>query len=157
MRKGGPEAILSAAAEFKKLKEDIEFDLNKLKKAEQDFNSTMSLFKERLAQAQRAPVEDAKRLASKYTLDSKGLANLTRLLFGPRIATWLERGLSWHQRLEPLYERVKKEHGGDANPYVVKELRFALESTNPCPIFLSVKSRPQCLPKGGTWRVGLKT
>lgn len=152
MRKGGPEAILSAAAEFKKLKEDIEFDLNKLKKAEQDFNSTMSLFKERLAQAQRAPVEDAKRLASKYTLDSKGLANLTRLLFGPRIATWLERGLSWHQRLEPLYERVKKEHGGDAE--VVKPLRgkgveVRFREYKPLPDFLIRKVKASVSTQGG--------
>jgi uncharacterized protein (TIGR03545 family) len=121
MRKTGPAAILRAAAELKKLKEDIELDLHKLRKAEQNFHSTINLFKKRLAQAERAPINDANRLASQYSLDSQGLANLTRLLFGPRIATWLGRGLSWHQRLEPLYERVKKEYGGDAE--VVKPLR----------------------------------
>ena len=152
MRKGGPEAILSAAAEFKKLKQDIEFDLNTLKKAEQDFNSTMSLFKERLAQVERAPVEDAKRLAAKYSFDSQGMANLTRLLFGPRIAAWLERGLSWHQRLEPLYERVKKEHGGDAE--VVKPLRgkgveVRFREYKPLPDFLIRKVRASVSTQGG--------
>jgi uncharacterized protein (TIGR03545 family) len=152
MRKGGPEAILSAAAEFKKLKQDIESDLNTLRKAEKDFHSSMNLFKEGLAQAQRAPIEDAKRLASKYSLDSQGLANLTRLLFGPRIATWLERGLSWHQRLEPLYERVKKEHGGDAE--VIKPLRgkgveVRFREYKPLPDFLIRKVKASVSTQGG--------
>ena len=152
MRKGGPEAILSAAAEFKKLKEDIESDLNTLKKAEQDFNSTMNLLKERLAQAQRAPIDDARRLASKYSLDSRGLANLTRLLFGPRVATWLERGLSWHQRLEPLYERVKREDAGEAE--VVRPLRgkgfeVRFREYKPLPDFLIRKVKASVSTQGG--------
>jgi uncharacterized protein (TIGR03545 family) len=152
IRKTGPETILSAAAELKKLKQDIESDLNKLRKAEQDFNSTMNLFKERLAQAQRAPVDDARRLASKYSLDSQGLANLTRLLFGARIAIWLERGLSWHQRLEPLYERVKKEHGGDAE--VIKPLRgkgveIRFKEYKPLPDFLIRTVKASVSTQGG--------
>jgi uncharacterized protein (TIGR03545 family) len=152
MKKTGPEGILRAAAELKKLKEDIESDLNKLRKAEQDFNSTMNLFKERLAQVQRAPVDDARRLASKYSLDSQGLANLTRLLFGPRIAIWLEQGLSWHQRLEPLYERVKKEYGGDAEvvkPLRAKGLEVRFKEYKPLPDFLIRTVKASVSTQGG--------
>ena len=152
MRKTGPEGIFRAAAELKKLKQDIESDLNKLTKAEQDFNSTMKLFKERLAQAERAPVDDANRLASKYSLDSQGLANLTRLLFGPRIATWLERGLSWHERLEPLYERVKKEYGGDAEvvkPLRGKGLEVRFREYKPLPDFLIREVKGSVSTRGG--------
>jgi uncharacterized protein (TIGR03545 family) len=152
MRKTGPEAILRTAAELNKLKQDIESDLNTVKKAKQNFQATMGLFEERLAQAQRAPLEDARRLASKYSLDSQGLVNLTRLLFGPRIAIWLERGLDWHQRLEPLYERVKKDHGGDAE--VVKPLRgkgveVRFREYNPLPDFLITRLKASVSAQGG--------
>jgi uncharacterized protein (TIGR03545 family) len=152
MKKTGPEGILRAAAELTKLKQDIESDLNKLRKAEQDFNSTMNLFKERLSQAQRAPIDDANRLASKYSLDSQGLANLTRLLFGPRIATWLERGISWHERLEPLYERVEKEYGGEAEvvkPLRGKGLEVRFRENEPLPDFLIRKVKASVSTQGG--------
>jgi uncharacterized protein (TIGR03545 family) len=152
MRKTGPGGIVGAAVELTKLKQDIESDLNKLRKAEQDFNSSMNLFKERLAQVQRAPADDAKRLASKYSLDSHGLANLTRLLFGPRIAIWVERGLSWHERLEPLYERVKKEYGSDAEvvkPLRGKGLEVRFREHKPLPDFLIRKVKSSVSTQGG--------
>jgi uncharacterized protein (TIGR03545 family) len=51
----------------------------------------------------------------------------------------LERGLSWHERLEPLYERVEKEHGGEAEvvkPLRGKGLEVRFRENEPLPDFL---------------------
>lgn len=48
------------------------------------------------------PAADARRLIATYTLDEQGLSNITYLLFGETIQGYLDQGMSWYQRAQPV-------------------------------------------------------
>ena len=112
--------ILGAAGDAQTLYKDIEKDLELLQKSRKGLNTTLANFKEQIAKIEKAPQEDIRRLSEKYGFSAYGLANMSRFFIEPGITAWVDRGLYWKARLEPLVERAGRKKG---NVEVVKPLR----------------------------------
>jgi uncharacterized protein (TIGR03545 family) len=93
-------------------------------------------------QAQKAPMEDVRRLRGKYSLSPQGVQNMSRILFGERISAWMNTGLSWYGRLKPVLERSKKEEKGVevVKPLRGKGLDVRFKEYAPLPDFLIRKT-----------------
>jgi uncharacterized protein (TIGR03545 family) len=122
-RKGGVAGILGAVAEAEGIRKDLEKDLQQIREAQKDFDAMRTSLKKRFKQLAQAPVEDARRLKNKYSLSPKGLANMTQMLLGPKIAGWVERGLTWYEKLQPILQRTMAREKKEKGPNVVKPIR----------------------------------
>lgn len=121
--KGGPQGLLSGAAEVQNLRKEIEGDIAALKAAQGEFNGQMTSLRARLAQVRKAPREDVRRLQDKYGLSPRGLANLGSALLGRQIGGWTREAVAWYERLQPVLQRVGQSGGKKTGPEVVKPLR----------------------------------
>ena len=130
--------ILSSAGEAQTLYKDIQADLELLQKSQKGLNATLANFKDQIAKIEKAPQEDVRRLSEKYGFSAHGLANMSRFFIEPGITAWVDRGLYWKARLEPLVERGGEKKG---NVEVVKPLRakgsdVRFKEKEPLPDFL---------------------
>ncbi len=105
-------AALTALPEITALYNDLQRDLTLLSQSQQAFGHDYASLMERVQQVARAPHEDARRLRQKYGLSPVGLGNIAAILFGQKIGRWVERCLSWHARLSPLFEHLQEERRG---------------------------------------------
>ena len=119
-RKGPLGGLLGAAGDVAAIKKDIQGDLERIRRAKEEFNTQRSSFERRFDQATAEPLQDVKRLTEKYTLSSEGLANLSSLVLGNRLCGWTQKALGWYGKLKPLLGRINKREKG---PEVVKPLR----------------------------------
>jgi len=107
---GGLQALLGSASELKQLNDDLRKDLGRLESARADYRTELQKLEKESALLTRAPYEDVRRLKAKYAVSTEGLANLSRLLFGPSVCRWWEKGYQWYARLKPyLGGRTQKE------------------------------------------------
>ena len=118
--KGPLGGLLGAAGAVAAIKKDIQGDLERIRRAKEEFNTQRSSLERRFDQATEAPLQDVKRLSEKYTLSSEGLANLSSLVLGNRLCGWTQKAMGWYGKLKPLLGRIKKREKG---PEVVKPLR----------------------------------
>ena len=130
--------ILGSAGEAQTLYKDIQADLELLQKSQKGLNATLANFKDQIAKIEKAPQEDIRRLSEKYGFSAYGLANMSRFFIEPGITAWVDRGLYWKARLEPLVERAGEKKG---NAEVVKPLRakgsdVRFKEKEPLPDFL---------------------
>ncbi|MBS3731766.1 MAG: TIGR03545 family protein, partial [Desulfobacterales bacterium] len=100
-KSGGLLGAAGKVKEVREVKEDIQADLAALRESKKDLSQTRGDLQSRLAELKQAPARDAARLAEKYSLSPKGIANASALVFGPKYAGWVETGLTWYQRLAP--------------------------------------------------------
>jgi uncharacterized protein (TIGR03545 family) len=122
--RGGLGALLGSAAELKSINDDLHKDLGRLEKAKTDYQTELQNLKKQSAQLTKAPLEDVRRLKAKYSVSTEGLANLSRVLFGPSVCRWWETGYQWYARLKPyLGSQSKKETqpAGEAAKPVLKK------------------------------------
>jgi len=130
--------ILGSAGEAQTLYKDIQADLELLQKSSRELNSNLAKFKNQIAEIEKAPQEDIRRLSEKYGFSAYGLANMSRYFIEPGITAWVDRGLYWKAKLEPILERAVRKKGGAE---VVKPLRakgsdVRFKERNPLPDFL---------------------
>ena len=143
--------ILSSAGEAQTLYKDIQADLELLQKSSKALNSNLAYFKDQIAEIEKAPQEDIRRLSEKYGFSAYGLANMSRFFIEPGITAWIDRGLSWKAKLEPILERAGRKKGGAE---VIKPLRakgsdVRFKEKKPLPDFLiSVAKVSVQLPMG---------
>lgn len=135
---GGLAGILSSAGEVASIKEDLEDDLSRIKRARKEFEKEKEGLISRFKQAQRAPMNDVQRLKSKYSLSPQGFANLGDLLLKAGLSNWVNQAFSWYERLKPVVERAKRKRGGKEVVEPVREegvyVRF--REYTPLPDFL---------------------
>jgi uncharacterized protein (TIGR03545 family) len=135
---GGISGLLGSAGNAARLKSEIETDMAQIRKVHTDFNGKLSQLKKSYAQIQNAPLDDFKRLRTKYGLSPDNMANAARLLFGQRICSWITKAKSWYEMINPILNRPAP---GDKTPSVAKPLRgkgqiFRFKEYNPTPDFL---------------------
>jgi uncharacterized protein (TIGR03545 family) len=107
---GGLQALLGSASEVKQLNDDLRKDLGRLEKARNEYRAELQNLEKESSLLTKAPYEDVRRLKAKYAVSTEGLANLSRLLFGPSVCRWLQEGYQWYARLKPyLGGRPQKE------------------------------------------------
>lgn len=98
---GGVMGTIGKIDKVRKLKADLESDLEALRRAKQDCTQTRGHLQERFQALQQAPARDADRLMEKYALSPAGIGNMSALIFGPGYSGWVETGLTWYLRLAP--------------------------------------------------------
>lgn len=121
-KSGGLGALLGSASELKRLNEDLRRDLSQIEKARTEYQTELQNLEKQSALLTKAPSEDVRRLKTKYAISTEGLANLSRMLFGPSVCRWWEKGYQWYARLKPYVE-------GQAE----KETQPSGESAKPAP------------------------
>jgi uncharacterized protein (TIGR03545 family) len=148
-------AMLGGATELVSLQKDLKKDLDGLKEAGGELDNLVKSFEKRVSEASRAPQEDLRRILKKYSVSTEGLANVSRLLLGPRAGEWTSRALRWQERLKPLIERAARKtgdrggkggEGGEGGAEVVRPVRgrgeyVRFKEKHPLPDLLIRKSR----------------
>ncbi len=134
----GFQEVLTAAKEIKTLKKDIEKDINQLKNTRTNLNTTVNMLQSRLKKLPQYPMEDFRRINSKYSLSPQGMGNLTHLIFGPTYAKWVENGLVWYHKIAPIVEKGRKsdEKQEGVEPVRGKGVNVHFEEYEPLPELL---------------------
>jgi uncharacterized protein (TIGR03545 family) len=137
-QKGSIGGLLGSAGDMATLQKEIQRDLDRIKKAADDLQGQLATFEKRFNQLSKAPMQDFMRLKKKYSISPKGLANMSRLLFGPKINQWVEQARAWHERLKPVLQRsLNKEKGPDIiKPIRGKGVNVRFKEQEPLPDFL---------------------
>jgi uncharacterized protein (TIGR03545 family) len=130
--------ILGSAGDAQTLYRDIQADLDLLQKSQKELNTALANYKDQIAKIEKAPQDDIRRLSEKYGFSTQGLANMSRFFIEPGITAWVDKGLYWKARLEPLVKRAGEKKG---NAEVVKPLRakgsdVRFKEKEPLPDFL---------------------
>ncbi len=150
-QKGKLGGLLSSAGEAASIQKEIKRDLKKLKSAAGDFKTKLSTFEKRYNQISKAPQNDIQRLKNKYSISPKGLANISRLLFGAKLSGWVDKAIAWNDRLQPVLQRSTKK---DKGPVTVKPLRgkgvnVRFKEYRPLPDFLIQSVKADVVLKAG--------
>jgi uncharacterized protein (TIGR03545 family) len=109
-----------------------------LKNTRENFNKTVNMLKGRLKKLPQYPMEDFRRINSKYSLSPQGMGNLTNLIFGPTYSKWVENGLVWYQKIAPIVRKGRKsdEKQEDIEPVRGKGVNVHFEEYEPVPELL---------------------
>lgn len=136
--KGGLGGVLGATGEVAAIQKDLERDLAAVRKAKTDFETTLTTLRQRVDQAAKAPQEDLRRLQDKYSLSSQGLANMSGLLLGGKGGEYVQKGLGWYAKLQPMLARSKEQEKGHevVKPVRGKGLDVRFTERTPLPDFL---------------------
>jgi len=131
-------SILSIGKEIKSLQKDIKSDIKLLKNTRKEFSKDYTLLNEKIQQAQKAPLDDIRRLTKKYGPSPAGIGNVSSMLFGPDVGLWVERSLHWYNRIQPLLEKArdKKKATEVTKPVRAKGLDIHFKDYSPQPGFL---------------------
>jgi uncharacterized protein (TIGR03545 family) len=97
--------IARAIKEIEKIRDDVRADVEQVQSVKRALGADLGALSERTKAVLAAPAEDFNRLKGKYSLDAKGLANASAVLFGPQVATWLRTGKEWYGKAEPFLAR----------------------------------------------------
>lgn len=157
-KKGKLGGLLSSAGEAASIQKEIKRDLKKIKSAVRYFKTKLSTFENRFNQISKAPQKDIERLKNKYSISPKGLANISRLLFGAQLSGWVDKAIAWNDRLQPLLQRSAKK---DKGPVAVKPLRgkgvnVRFKEYRPLPDFLIQNVKANVVLKAGNLTGNIK-
>jgi uncharacterized protein (TIGR03545 family) len=107
----GVGGIVGGASEVLDLQKEIQKDLDRIQKAQKEFSAQLTSIQDQFSKLQKAPLEDIEQLKKKYSPTSFNVGNWTRLLLGGKVQGWVEKGLSWREKLNPVLERAKERRG----------------------------------------------
>ena len=146
-------SLASAANDLLTIKKEMERDINSVKEIRAAYQTDYSRMKTLIDRAERSPAEDLRRIKAKYPFSGSGLQNLTRALFSPSIADWIDSGRLWYARLSPLYERAVSKQG---TTRVVKPLRgrgvdVLFKEAHPKPDLLVNLAKASMQPTSGSF------
>ncbi|MFP4446370.1 MAG: TIGR03545 family protein [Desulfosudaceae bacterium] len=110
----GLAGIAGGIQEAAAIKKEIQADLDRLRQARQEVTTSLDSLQKQVQTVARSPQQDVQRLTEKYSLSPQGLGNLTGLLFGPKIQHWLETGLAWYDKLQPVLAAAGERGDGEA-------------------------------------------
>lgn len=130
--------IVGGAKDVVALQKQVRADLKTIASAKDEFAADAAALKKVVAEAPALVAADAQKLVEKYSLTSSGLANISRLLFGGRIAGQVRSALQWNDRLAPLIDRVKTKFKGKdvVKPLRAKGMDVRFREDYPLPDFL---------------------
>jgi uncharacterized protein (TIGR03545 family) len=116
-------AIQKRQLQFELLKKQVELDKREIERGQKKLRAQIQQLQADLKALKAAPQQDFKRLQSKYTLDEKGLSNLTALLFGPKVQGWLETAQNAYDKAQPLIEKFQQSEAEKAAEEAEKKQR----------------------------------
>jgi uncharacterized protein (TIGR03545 family) len=137
-RKSGIAGLAGELGEVRTLTGDLEQELERLKKIRSAFSADLSAAQKLVKDMQEAPLKDVRRLRDKYGISPSGLQNMSQMLFGDKIGSWVRTSLLWYNRLQPMFRSAAAQKG---DKQVVKPLRgrgidVRFKESRPLPDFL---------------------
>jgi uncharacterized protein (TIGR03545 family) len=117
-KKGSKE--IAVIAEILDIQKDMEPFIRELEVADEEFTAEIKSLKQKVKYIKSVQEKDIKRITNKYRFGGRGLANISKLLFGPKISGYIVTALDWYDRITPLLERKKESSGGTE---VIRPLR----------------------------------
>ncbi len=147
--KGNTAQKLAAIKAAKALTKEVKADAAKVKKAKTEFSDDIRHVNKSIKNVKAAPAKDLKGIKSKYSLDGAGAENVSRMLFGDEVASYLAMARKWYTRVEPYLSSDGEEE--QAEPVVErgKGVDVVFEEHDPRPDFYVAKSSITAdLPRG---------
>lgn len=133
--------------EFEKLQKEVEQKYAALDKAQKLMRKKLPKLQKQVKGLQKLPAKDFKRLQQTYSLDGQGFSNLTYLLYGPKIQSYLDEGMMWYEKARPFIEKVQQKMAeSEAEKLEKKQKRamgtdVAFEEYDPQPDFMIKRVR----------------
>jgi len=143
--------LLGGAKDVAALQKQVRADIQTVTEAKRTFTGDLAALKQVAVETPAAVKDDARRLVDKYALTPSGLANISRMLFGGKIAGGVQSALRWNERLSPLIERVKEKVKGKevVKPIRAKGRDVRFREDRPLPDFLTRLAKVSVsLPQG---------
>ncbi len=139
--------------EIRAIKRDVKRDLDIVKQVRQEFSAETTDLRRRVQKAEKAPMNEVRRIRDKYSLSSKGLQNMTLLIFGGTINKWAGRGFDWYEKLKPALERSRKaKNKADVvKPVRAKGVNVRFKEHEPLPDFFIRIVKASAQPESGTF------
>ena len=148
--KGNAKQKLAAIKDAKTLINELKADAALIKKANAQFSGDIKHVNKSIREVKAAPAKDLEQIKAKYSLDGAGAENVSRMLFGDEVATYLAMARKWYARIEP-YLSSDEERAEQAKPAVErgKGIDIVFEEYDPRPDFyVEVASITADLPRG---------
>ena len=141
LKKGGGSlgSLLGSAKDLQKLQADLQKDMDALKKAQTAFKNDYKGYEAQIGDLAKAPGRDIQRLMDKYGISTKGLANLSQLIFGKKLCGWMQTAWQWYGKIKPYLAKVrsaKDEQVEKTKPLRGKGLDIRFAESPPAPDFL---------------------
>lgn len=143
--------IVGGAKDVVALQKQVRADIQTITEARKALTADLATLKKAAADAPAAIASDAGRLGDKYSLSGAGMANISRLLFGPKIAADVRSALLWNERLSPFIDRIKEKINGKeiVKPVRAKGRDVRFHEDRPLPDFLTRLAKVSAsLPQG---------
>ncbi|MEN6311858.1 MAG: TIGR03545 family protein [Acidobacteriota bacterium] len=131
--------ILGGSKDVIALQKQVRDDIKTVTSAKSEFAADAGALKKIVTEAPAMVAGDAQKLIDKYSFSQAGLANISRLLFGGKIAGQVSSALQWNERLSPLIDRVKTKVKGKevVKPLRAKGMDVRFHEDHPLPDFLA--------------------
>ncbi len=131
------QAVLKATNDLKQIKNELESDIRLIQTTRTELSQEKGRLQKMIDKAKAAPANDIRRLQRKYSPSSQGVANISRLLFGDKIATWVKRGLDGYTAAAPYIKRMRQpDKPVEAKPERAKGQFVRFKEHEPLPDFL---------------------
>lgn len=153
-------SIQKRQLQFELLKKQIEHDKQKMQQGKQRLQQQLAKLQKDIDLLKQAPVEDFRRLQAKYSLDDKGLSNLTALLFGSKVQAWLQTAQQAYEKAQPVIEYFKSTEAEKAEAEkqqqrsLGREVRFT--EYDPEPSFIVHKALLSTELEDAKWMLQIK-
>lgn len=101
------EDIQAKQKQFETLKKELENKKANLEKGRDLLQTELPKLKDSVAELKSLPEKDYQRLITKFSLDQKGLSNVTYLLFGSKIQGWTDEAIYWYEKAQPFISKLQ--------------------------------------------------
>ncbi|MES0326653.1 MAG: TIGR03545 family protein [Gammaproteobacteria bacterium] len=99
--KGNTSQKLVAIKDAKVLIEELKSDVALIKQAKAQFSGDIKHVNKSIREVKSAPSKDVEHIKGKYSLNGAGAENISRMLFGDEVATYLAMARKWYARIKP--------------------------------------------------------
>jgi uncharacterized protein (TIGR03545 family) len=143
--------LIGGSKDLLALQKQVKADIQTVTEAKKLFSTDLAALQKVAAEAPAAVRDDARRIIDKYSLTPAGLANISRLLFGPKITANVRSALQWNERLSPFIEKIKEKVNGKdvVKPIRAKGRDVRFHEDRPLPDFLARLTKVSIsLPQG---------
>ena len=139
VKENSVKGLITHARGIKQLKEEIDRDIDNINLNKKAMEIDIDSLKTKKSRALDFIERDIARLRAKYTPDIRGFKNFSKYIFKDDILRQIEEGLTWYNKLEPLfdyaYKKIKDDYYG-TEPIFFDGLDIQFPEHDPKPSFL---------------------
>jgi uncharacterized protein (TIGR03545 family) len=145
--------LARTAGDVKKITDDINRDLDRVRKTREALNADLSSARNLAANAEQAPLDDVRRIRDRYSLSPSGLQHMSQALFGGKVTSWFDTGLLWYDRISPLLTGLGDKKGKIkvVKPFRGKGVDVKFPERHPLPDFLIRTVKTSLEPGAGSF------